>query len=553
MLRALLTLSVFVVLLSTPVVSRGEIIRVYPDGSGDASTIAEAFIVAAVLDTVLLGDGVFYEYDLDQPTRVSIHSESGNPNLTVIDAQGLGRCMAGTSVTGAPTVRGITFRNGVSDGRGGCVATGSDNARFHDCIFENGSAAEGGGVSINGPSRGTSPQFFNCRFESNRASGDGGGLWSSGNGYLVECEFVENSTSGNGGAVYGNKDRDWGAWLRSCVFERNWAEGDGGAVFSEGNYDYFYGFLITNGVFQSNYSTRGGAARLEGPDSASGSIFIGNEAVETGGALCLVEPTIDKEYQTFNYTLFARNKAGEQGGAIYLTAAEPHYETRMQLFRTTFVENEAPQGGHIWGDAPGTWARLRNSILAFAGDGAAAAGSGTIEVGCSDVFGNVGGDYIGPLLGLHDAGFNISEDPLFCLPAGDDYTLAEASPCAPSSLPPSCSSNGPMGRFGVGCDEVGAVEAEVATIGMKVRVSPSPAREEARISYLLATDIDARIDIYDIHGRRVRSLARASQSGNYDIVWDGRDNQGKAVATGTYFVRLHSTKENIGERFVFLR
>ena len=54
-----------------------------------------------------------------------------------------------------------------------------------------------------------------------------------------------------------------------------------------------------------------------------------------------------------------------------------------------------------------------------------------------------------------------------------------------------------------------------------------------------------QIDIYDVAGRRVRSLADGTRSpGEHTVVWNGRDDAGNRAATGVYFVRYETTSPN---------
>ena len=42
-------------------------------------------------------------------------------------------------------------------------------------------------------------------------------------------------------------------------------------------------------------------------------------------------------------------------------------------------------------------------------------------------------------------------------------------------------------------------------------------------------------------GRRIRTLVNGRQvAGNYAVEWDGRDESGKAVSSGTYIYRLRT-------------
>ena len=45
--------------------------------------------------------------------------------------------------------------------------------------------------------------------------------------------------------------------------------------------------------------------------------------------------------------------------------------------------------------------------------------------------------------------------------------------------------------------------------------------------------------VFDVAGRRVRSLVDGPlPAGRHEVAWDGRDQAGRAVASGTYFSRL---------------
>jgi hypothetical protein len=54
-----------------------------------------------------------------------------------------------------------------------------------------------------------------------------------------------------------------------------------------------------------------------------------------------------------------------------------------------------------------------------------------------------------------------------------------------------------------------------------------------------------RLEIFDVAGRRVRSLVQASQdAGRHEVTWDRRDGAGQSVARGIYVVRLVAGRED---------
>ena len=47
--------------------------------------------------------------------------------------------------------------------------------------------------------------------------------------------------------------------------------------------------------------------------------------------------------------------------------------------------------------------------------------------------------------------------------------------------------------------------------------------------------------LYNLLGQKVRTLVEAEMMpGNYQVIWDGKDDRGKDVASGIYLCRLKS-------------
>ncbi|MEZ5064919.1 MAG: S8 family serine peptidase [bacterium] len=68
---------------------------------------------------------------------------------------------------------------------------------------------------------------------------------------------------------------------------------------------------------------------------------------------------------------------------------------------------------------------------------------------------------------------------------------------------------------------------------------PNPFREETTVRFSLARRGPVSLDVFDVQGRRVRSLVSGPvDAGRHQAVWDGRDSGGQRVASGVYFVRL---------------
>jgi hypothetical protein len=73
-----------------------------------------------------------------------------------------------------------------------------------------------------------------------------------------------------------------------------------------------------------------------------------------------------------------------------------------------------------------------------------------------------------------------------------------------------------------------------------------------QIRYALGRGGDApRLDIFDVRGRRLRSLStRAAAAGEYVHTWDRRDEAGERVRRGVYLVRLESAGTSAARKLV---
>jgi hypothetical protein len=69
----------------------------------------------------------------------------------------------------------------------------------------------------------------------------------------------------------------------------------------------------------------------------------------------------------------------------------------------------------------------------------------------------------------------------------------------------------------------------------------NPARSTTQLLFDLPEARDVSLEVMDVQGRRVRTLATGPQTaGSHSVDWNGTDEQGRRVANGTYFVRFSS-------------
>ena len=87
---------------------------------------------------------------------------------------------------------------------------------------------------------------------------------------------------------------------------------------------------------------------------------------------------------------------------------------------------------------------------------------------------------------------------------------------------------------------------------------PNPFNSNTAISYQLSAISDRRstvsLKIYNIFGQRVKTLVEERQKpGYYNVIWNGRNDRGKNVASGVYLFRLKMGKFEAVKKGVLIR
>ncbi|MFP4459672.1 MAG: FlgD immunoglobulin-like domain containing protein [Candidatus Zixiibacteriota bacterium] len=84
--------------------------------------------------------------------------------------------------------------------------------------------------------------------------------------------------------------------------------------------------------------------------------------------------------------------------------------------------------------------------------------------------------------------------------------------------------------------------------------TPNPFNAKTSIEYGIPEDGDVSLDVYDIEGRKITTLVNEYQrAGFYSVAWDGTDDGGSEVSTGSYFYKLKSGDFEAKQRMILLK
>ncbi|MCA9756050.1 MAG: right-handed parallel beta-helix repeat-containing protein [Candidatus Eisenbacteria bacterium] len=355
------------------------------DGSGDFPTIQAAIEASSDGDIIELGPGTYLgagNRDVDFLDRsLTVRSRSGASSC-VVDCEGTAEAPHRGFVIDGPsgkssTIEGVTIQGG----------------------HLSGTSTHGGAILVDGTGNSLS---------------------------LIDCVLQDNQTTAWGGAI-AVVDRATLTAAR-CELTRNQG-GRGGAIAVSNNASA----EISGSTIESNTALRGGGAFASTTAELNllTCLLVANVANGTGvtdrsgGAVHCSSSTLTIDH----CTVVSNQAVGSAGGAVYAQLST------FDISQSTFWANAADAGAGLACALGGT-GTVENTILAGGTEGGSVdRGPATVTFTCSDIFGNVGGDWVGGIEEQFAINGNIALDPVFCDPDGGDFGLGEGSPCAAASNP----------------------------------------------------------------------------------------------------------------------
>jgi hypothetical protein len=84
---------------------------------------------------------------------------------------------------------------------------------------------------------------------------------------------------------------------------------------------------------------------------------------------------------------------------------------------------------------------------------------------------------------------------------------------------------------------------------------PNPFNPETTLRFSLSkADPQARLIIYNSKGQRVKTMLSGNAAkGSHSLVWNGKDDNGVAVASGVYFYRLQTDGKTLSRKMLLLK
>jgi parallel beta-helix repeat protein len=161
---------------------------------------------------------------------------------------------------------------------------------------------------------------------------------------------------------------------------------------------------------------------------------------------------------------------------------------------------------------------------------------------------------------------NIYEDPLFTDPVNGNFHLTEESPCIDAGTP-FFEWNGNIiidldeDEYFGSAPDMGAYESEYTSVENNIiavnrlyQNYPNPFNPTTTINYSLNENMRVSLEVYNIKGQKVKTLIDEKlPAGNHQVVWHGKDNSGKQVASGIYFYKMKSGNYNETKKMILLK
>lgn len=605
MLRNVVLSVVIMALMSLPVTASAMIWNVHPDSA--VTTIQAGIDSSSHGDTVLVYPSTYLENINFNGKNIVVGSlflttgDTSHISSTIIDGD-----QSGSVVTlkngedSTAVIAGFTIRNGDPDppGGGGIHCSYSSPTLANLIISENAESewweSYGGGIYCYG----SSPSLENVTISRNSSSLPGGGIYcDSSSPSLTNVIISENSAWVSGGGIFCTNSSD--PSLLSVTISRNTVRygfvNEGGGIccrynssptlthvtVSENTADagggIFCGYgsspSLSNVTISANNASAGGGVYCEANSSPNlTNVTISGNTAEWGGGI-----SCSGSSPTLTNVTMSGNTAENAGGGI-----DCNVNSSASLANVTMSRNTAGSGGGIWCEYNSS-VSLANCILwNDAPQEICVYGFGSpssVSVSYSDIQGDSAGIVTDDNCTVYWLEGNVDEDPLFADTANADFSLTQGSPCIDAGTPDTTGLGLPpwdilgswriwdgdgngstiidMGAYEFDAPPYTGIDDEVVSepkTPIFLHNYPNPLNPQTTIQYGLPKDDRVSLRVYNLLGQEVRALVNERKdAGIHTIIWDGRDESGRKVSSGSYFLRLETVQHTATKKLCVVR
>jgi hypothetical protein len=487
------------------------------DSGGSATNTAIVGNDVTRLSGLTEGGGVYME----ACTTVVFTNNTIDGNIGATNGGGMvARSSAGVTIDGGS----VSGNSASSNGAGLCMfASETDVSKT---VFDGNIGLLGGAVAATNSSN---VSFRDCVFSWNHSAIGGGVYAANGDADITHNLFVGNEGSSGGGAVY-LANLTSGEMIGNTLDRNNAASGAGGMSVNESPVE-LYNNIVTNsagiGVQCSGTAPTLGyndvwnssSSDYDGCAAGPGSISSDPAFVDTSQCdyhLGAHSPAIDAGRPGTSYQ-DPDGSRGDMGvyGAHTFTMEQPSYPkdvaTNVSAGELTISWDENPEGDVDY-----------------------------YAVYCDTTSGFV--PSVGTLV-------STTPDTSLTIPAPSDTTYYRISAVDTS------------GYAGGYSNEAASEGGTASAVGNIARVTnrldqnaPNPFNPSTTISFAIAAPGRVDLVIYDVAGRRVRSLVGDNfQPDVYRVTWNGINDRGEHVASGIYFYRLSAGAFTQTRKMVLLK
>lgn len=484
---------------------------------------------------------------------------------TVLDAEGTSEVMIFENISNA-NIGNITIKNAVGNTVGGGIScfysnpnfvnmTIRDNINFVGAIdYEYG---DGGGITCYY----SNPILQNVLITGNHAY-YGGGIYCKYSNPILENVIISNNTShengfetndaGQGGGIY---CRDSNPHLDDVIITNNYAHEEGGGLYITQSNPSLHNVLITDNVTEvgggiylstsspslvnvtiaDNYVSSGGggiACRYNSNPSLLNVLIVNNTSNYIGGGVCCNDGSSPS---LVNVTI-ANNTASSYGGGMQCVG-----NSNPTLLNCV-----------LWNDSP------QEIYLAESGSPC------SLTISYSDIYGGEAGIVTNNNGTVNWLTGNIDPDPIFVGYGDQPFALQDISPCINTGIVdttglflPEFDLAGNLrvfgGRIDMGAYEnqnviAGAYEDTIPEMARIIHNYPNPFNPSTTISWenIDIDNTELSLNIYNIKGQKVKSFTKLNSINS--IIWDGRNDISKPVASGIYFYNLRAGTKVVASR-----